>query len=270
MSEAFSPKITSLRTYRGQLGYSQQMLASVLGCSERAVQRLEAGGLPDFLTALKLELLYHVPLQQLFTGIYDRLREQFRPLPPTATAPVTIENERAKSGRRSCILAIDPSAKALGLAVLERDTLRYSGVRYLPQQPLPDRLLRDGLSIVETFVDRYRPHTIVLPFMAGTGSTRSPHVRRFCWCLRKLALRHGLRFVECGPHQISAALDNRATHDHRARLIAERWPALESKLPQKRRAWEGPNARMLEFSAIALALTAAARAKARVSKRVAA
>ena len=68
------------------------MLAGVLGCSERAVQRLEAGGLPDLLTALKLELLYHVPLQQLFAGIYDRLREQFRPLPPTPTAPVRGDN----------------------------------------------------------------------------------------------------------------------------------------------------------------------------------
>ena len=69
-------------------------------------------------------------------------------------------------------------------------------------------------------------------------------------------IEQAYEFASVGHFQIPAAFSDRATLYEGAQLLVERCPELRDKLTSKRRPWEGPNARMLEFSAIALAITA--------------
>jgi len=110
VSEVLPTKVLSLHDYRQQFGYSQRKLATVLGCSERTIQRLEAGGVPDFVTAVKLELLYRVPLHQLFADAYARIRHAFQPSAVSADESLGKPDEEW-SALASDVLAIEPSSK---------------------------------------------------------------------------------------------------------------------------------------------------------------
>jgi transcriptional regulator with XRE-family HTH domain len=74
-----TPKITnSLWKYRKRLGFTQQEVATLLGCrSDTVVIRYEKGErLPILTTALKLGIVYGVPVEFLFGDLYDQLRAE--------------------------------------------------------------------------------------------------------------------------------------------------------------------------------------------------
>ena len=66
---------TYLRTYRRRAGLSQTDLASLLGCSNGAdICRYERGHrCPNIKRALACEIILHVPLRELFPGIYEEV-----------------------------------------------------------------------------------------------------------------------------------------------------------------------------------------------------
>jgi DNA-binding XRE family transcriptional regulator/RNase H-fold protein (predicted Holliday junction resolvase) len=249
VSDPVASQLLSLDTYRKRFGVSQRTLAATLGCSERAVQRYEAGALPDLVIALKLELLYRVPVQTLFAAAYARLQAAVQPLPAVTAVP--LEQPR---GHR--LLAIDPSTKVLGVAVLEGDTLLHSSIRHLPKHDLPDRLLGDGMRMVDQLTQQYQPATLVVPLTTSPTCTRSSHVRAFCWHLRKLAHRTKLHLEEIAPDRIHRVFGDNTTQHDQALQIAARFSAVHERLPERRRVWEPQNPRMREFSAIALAVAA--------------
>src|SRR6266481_7687487 len=83
-----------------------------------------------------------------------------------------------------CVLAIDPSTRGFGFAVLEG----------------PDRLIDWGvketkanknaksLKLIEDLIDRYQPSVIVVEDYAGKGSRRCRRVRELIEDISKLAL----------------------------------------------------------------------------------
>ena len=66
-----------LRTFRKRLGFTQQEVAMLLGCSDGSeVSRHERfGQRPALATAFLYGLLFCVPLEELFAGVYDEAGE---------------------------------------------------------------------------------------------------------------------------------------------------------------------------------------------------
>ena len=68
--------------YRRRMGFSQKQVAAVLGLqSTSMLSRYESGqSVPPLLTALRLEILYRIPVAFLYSEIYRSLKEEIRAL----------------------------------------------------------------------------------------------------------------------------------------------------------------------------------------------
>ena len=71
-----------LLVYRRRMGYSQKQVASVLGLrSTSMLSRYESGrSMPPLLTALRLEILYRIPVAFLYSETYRSLKNETRGL----------------------------------------------------------------------------------------------------------------------------------------------------------------------------------------------
>jgi DNA-binding XRE family transcriptional regulator len=70
------PNVSCLRTLRMRSGLSQKELAEILGFSTAAaVCRHEtSGAVPNLLTALGYEVIFRVPISELFPGFYQTVQ----------------------------------------------------------------------------------------------------------------------------------------------------------------------------------------------------
>lgn len=70
----------ALWKYRKRMGFSQSQVAEILGyVSQADISRLEHGRkLPSLIGALKLEIVYRVPVAFLFPELYARLKAKLR------------------------------------------------------------------------------------------------------------------------------------------------------------------------------------------------
>ena len=68
--------------YRRRMRFSQKQVAALLGHqSTSMLSRYESGrSLPPLLTALRLEILYRIPVAFLYTEMYRHLKEEVRSL----------------------------------------------------------------------------------------------------------------------------------------------------------------------------------------------
>src|SRR5947209_1519023 len=66
--------------YRKRMGFTQKQVADIMGYISRAeISDFERGDkLPSFVSALKLEIVYRVPVAFLFPTLYARLKVQLR------------------------------------------------------------------------------------------------------------------------------------------------------------------------------------------------
>lgn len=71
------PAGSYLRTHRKKSGLSQSELASILGLvTELQISRHERSlTLPLFLTAISYEIVFQVPISELFPGLYETVRQ---------------------------------------------------------------------------------------------------------------------------------------------------------------------------------------------------
>ncbi len=79
----------NLLLYRRRMRFSQQYVAGLLGHKNTSmVSRYEAGrSTPPLLTALRLEIIYRVPIAFLFGDLYDAMRKQIRAEEECLAAP---------------------------------------------------------------------------------------------------------------------------------------------------------------------------------------
>ena len=85
------------------MGFSQEEVAAILGyLSATHISEVEHGRkLPSFITALKLEIVYRVPVAFLFQDLYMRLRTGLRAREERLRIGGGPANESGKSRRRA-------------------------------------------------------------------------------------------------------------------------------------------------------------------------
>jgi hypothetical protein len=174
-------------------------------------------------------------------GCYASLTQLQNPMQQTPTHPTRI-------------FALDPTTKGFGFAIFE----------------LPFRLVDWGLAHVsgekesgaiarfEELLDQFRPDIVILEDSTAPGSRRRPRVQKLLERLRDTARERGIE-VQALPRlaviQCFSSPDARATKYSITKRLAETFPELAEKVPQRRKIWQSEDERIATFDALALAVT---------------
>lgn len=152
------------------------------------------------------------------------------------------------------VLAISPSSRGLGFAVIEgKNTLFDWGGKEVKGKDKNAGCITKA----EELILRHTPDVIVLEDTANKGSRRAPRIQELTEKLIAVAESHKVRVRLISRKQVIRAFipDGRGTKHRVAEIIAARFPdELAFRLPPKRKAWKGEDARMDIFDAVALCL----------------
>ncbi len=150
------------------------------------------------------------------------------------------------------VLALDPTSKGLGFAVLEGpDRLVDWGLKHVRGD-----LNGKSLAQASDLIRQYQPNLLVIEDARAQGCRRRQRVRRLLARLAPLARRHRVRCRAIPQRWVLACFALEATNKQRiAVAIAERFPELDPRLPPLRNPFMGEDERTAIFDATALALT---------------
>jgi hypothetical protein len=146
--------------------------------------------------------------------------------------------------KHTCVLAIAPSTRGFGFAVLEdSQTLVDWGVKTVQGDKNAGCVTK-----VKEMIDLYEPDQLVLQDYEAEDSRRSKRVRKLGKQLTALVQLHRVRLSSYPRAQVHQAIlnDPAGTKHALARALADRFPEeLGHRLPPKRRAWESEDHRMV-------------------------
>ena len=156
------------------------------------------------------------------------------------------------------ILAIDPTTKGFGFAILEGpESLIDWGVKEVKDNKDASRLNARCSQQVANLIERYEPDMIVVEDYAAKGCRRCPRVRLLIRDTFKLALEKKIKIHSVSQRAVRAAFSRfgaRTKHEI-AGAIAKRLPELAPRQPPYRKPWMSEDDRMSIFDAVALVLT---------------
>jgi len=150
------------------------------------------------------------------------------------------------------VLAIDPSTRGFGFAVLEG----------------PSRLIDWGaketknnknaksLKLIDDLIDRYEPNVIVVEDYEGKGSRRCRRIQMLIDGMSTLASKRTVRIRSFSRAKVKQAFfESGAVNKYEiATAIAGRFPELVPRLPRFRKPWMSEDYRMSIFDAVAFAV----------------
>ena len=155
----------------------------------------------------------------------------------------------------SSILAIDPSSRGFGFALLEGEkTLVEWGVKYVEENKNNNCLVR-----VRKLISDHQPEVIALPDCSKEPQ-RCARIRILVRRIAALAARHNVKVVQLSREQVKQCFspDGQITKYGIAEIIANRFhQELGHRLPPKRKLWKSEDSRMDIFDAVALGLVCA-------------
>ena len=152
-------------------------------------------------------------------------------------------------------LAIDPSNKGFGFAVLEgTERLLDWGVAQVWSQNDQEFLTR-----LEGLVDKYRPQLLVVEH--PMDSRRGPRAQRWLREARAYAESRSIRTAHVSRVQVRREFESSGvTKFEIAVALSRLFPELAERLPQKRTLWTSEDERMNIFDAVSFGLTALIKA----------
>jgi len=155
--------------------------------------------------------------------------------------------------KRSRVLAVVPSTRGFGFAVLEgRDKLVDWGVKTVKQDKNAGCVAK-----LEKLIDESRPAFLALEDYSKKAARRSSRIKAFGEQMAAAASSMGVKIKRYGRKRVGSILfgDERTTKHARAQMLAGRFAEeLESRLPGERRPWMSEAYQMGIFDAVALAL----------------
>ena len=158
------------------------------------------------------------------------------------------------SSQEKRVLAIDPSTRGFGFAVLEGpERLIDWGVK-----EARDNKRVKCLEQIEKLMEHYQPDSIVVEDAEAKGSRRCRRVRELISAILKLTSTRGIKSRSFSRRAVRKAFSQHgaSTKHEIATAIADRFPdELGPRLPPLRKPWMTEDHRMSIFDATALALT---------------
>lgn len=145
------------------------------------------------------------------------------------------------------ILAIDPTPKGFGFAVLERGgrLVDWGVARVWATSEM------EFVARVDAIISMYRPALVIVPEIPAEPH-RARSARRVS-AVSAHARARGKQIVVMPPSEVKAAFPG--TKHARAELLATQFPELQPWLPRIRRPWMTEDERMHIFDAVSLIVT---------------
>jgi Holliday junction resolvasome RuvABC endonuclease subunit len=154
---------------------------------------------------------------------------------------------------QSLVLAITPSTRGFGFAVLEgKETLVDWGVKSVKGDKNAQVLVK-----VKELIVHYKPGLLVLEDSLSEYSRRSVRIRKLSQRLIALAESHTITVALFSREHVRTVFlaDGKGTKHALAEAIVKRFPEeLSFRLPPKRKPWMSEDPRMDIFAAVALVL----------------
>lgn len=151
------------------------------------------------------------------------------------------------------VLAIDPSTRGFGFAVLEGpNRLIDWGVKEARADKNAESLRK-----IRELIRRYNPDVVVVEDPSAKGSRRWSRVRLLLSRIQSLAVKEKLRIRSFSRSQLKGAFTQHSAYTQHqiATVIAAHFPELAPRLPPKRLFYNPEDYRMSIFDAAALGLT---------------
>ena len=151
------------------------------------------------------------------------------------------------------VLAIDPSTRGFGFAVLEGlNRLIDWGVK----ETKADKKRRT-LKLIDELINMYQPSVIVAEDYAGKGSRRCSRVRELINDISKAAAQRKVKVRSVSRLKVKKAFSESgaSTKYEIAIAIANRFPELAPRLPRFRKPWMSEDYRMSIFDAVGFGVT---------------
>jgi len=158
-----------------------------------------------------------------------------------------------KQKRNVRILALAPSSRGFGFAVLEENALIDWGTRSVGT----DDKNAESLKKIGPLRETYKPNQLVLFDTNAPGARRAQRIRLLTQEIVDLARRQRIPTRLYARDQVAKAIAGRASSKKYeiAQMLADIFPeGLKHRLPKKRRPWQSEDPRMDIFDAVALAL----------------
>jgi len=149
------------------------------------------------------------------------------------------------------VLAIDPSTRGLGFAILEGpNRLIDWGVK----ETKTDKKNR-SLKFIADLIEQYQPSVIVVEDYTRKGSRRCGRVSELINDISKLAVKRKVKVRKVSRLKVKQAFsESGASNKYEIAIaIARRFPELSPRLPRFRKPWMSEDYRMSIFDAVALA-----------------
>src|SRR5262249_28637609 len=150
------------------------------------------------------------------------------------------------------LLAIDPSTRGFGFAVLEGpNRLIDWGVK----ETKTDKKRR-SLKFIADLIEQYQPSVVVVEDYAAKGSRRCDRVRELINDISKFAGKENVKVRSFSRLKAKRAFSESGTPNKYeiAIAIAKRFPELAPRLPWFRKPWMSEDYRMSIFDAVGFAL----------------
>jgi Holliday junction resolvasome RuvABC endonuclease subunit len=151
------------------------------------------------------------------------------------------------------VLAIDPSTRGFGFAVLEGpNRLIDWGVK----ETKTDKRQRSQ-KLIADLIEQYQPSVIVVEDYAAKGSRRCGRVCDLINDISKLAMNRNVKVKSFSRLKVRQAFAEAGAKNKYeiALAIAKRFQELAPRIPRFRKPWMSEDYRMSIFDAVALAVT---------------
>jgi|SRR5215470_86755 len=148
------------------------------------------------------------------------------------------------------VLAIDPSTRGFGFAVLEGPSRLIDwGVKETKTEKK-----KRSLTFIEALIEQYQPKVVIVEDYAAKGSRRCSRVRELIDDISKLAVKRKIkvrRFSRLKVMQVFSE-SGASTKYEIAIAMAKRFPELAPRLPRLRKPWMSEDYRMSIFDSVGL------------------
>ena len=151
------------------------------------------------------------------------------------------------------VLAIDPSTRGFGFAVLEGpNRLIDWGVK----ETKTDKRRR-SLELIEALIEQYQPNVLVVEDYTVKGARRCRRIQGLINDISKLALKRKVKVRSFSRAKVKQVFSESGAINKQeiATAIAKQFPELVPRLPRFRKPWMSEDYRMSIFDAVALGLT---------------
>jgi len=163
-------------------------------------------------------------------------------------------NNVKKRKNHELVLAIDPTPRGFGYAILEGPTNPLDwGVSDIRLQ-----VSKRSLTRIKKLIKYYSPDVLVVEDCHGKKSHRSKRVETLIEDITSYARLNRVKVAQYSRgtiNQVFKELAGAKNKHQMAERISEFLPVLARQLPPKRKIWESEDPRMNIFDAVAMALT---------------